>query len=162
MLEERVAATLHALPRDRWLVERYVIVDGYRIPFVVFGECGIFVILAVSRRPQWSDTAYAHDLAGFLKGRLTDYGGPVTPGICGVFETGMKPRFWQRTEAHGGSWIMGLDWLIAWMEHFGHEHGLGVKDIERLDQLAGPHWSRPVKPGPPPVPDLDAEIRGHG
>ena len=39
---------------------------------------------------------------------------------------------------------MGLDWVIRWLEHFGIEHGLGVKDIERLREMAGPHWGRPV------------------
>ena len=41
-----------------------------------------------------------------------------------------------------GSW--GSSWLIPWLEHFGTENGLGVKDVERLRELAGPRWGRPV------------------
>ena len=150
-----------ALPRDRWLVEPYVLVNGYRIPFVVLGECGIFAIFPLSVRPQWEDTAYASELAGYLQARLVSYRGPVTPGICGVFRPALEPRYWYRSGQPGGSWVMGLDWLIPWMQHFGHEHGLGVEDVARLNELAGPNWSRHVKPGPPPVPDVDAEVRGH-
>ena len=43
-----------------------------------------------------------------------------------------------------GAWVVGLDWLIRWLEHFGPENGLGVKDLERLRELAGPRWGRPV------------------
>ena len=38
----------------------------------------------------------------------------------------------------------GADWLIPWLEHFGTENGLGVKDLEQLRELAGPRWGRPV------------------
>ena len=91
------------------------------------------------------------------------YKGPVTPGICGVFRPALEPRYWYRSGQSGGSWVMGLDWLIPWMQHFGHEHGLGVDDVAHLNELAGPNWSRHVIPGPPPVPmpDVDAEARGH-
>ena len=37
---------------------------------------------------------------------------------------------------------MGLNWVIPWLEHFGPEDGLGVKDIERLREMAGPRWGR--------------------
>jgi hypothetical protein len=161
ILEGRVARALVTLPRDRWLVEPYVLVAGYRIPFVVLGECGVFAIFALSVRPMWQDTAYASRLAGYVKGVLPTYAGPVTPGICGVLKPELQPRYWYRSGQPGGSWVMGLDWLIPWMQHFGHDHGLGVEDIARLHDLAGPNWSRHVKPGPPPVPDIDAEVRGH-
>ena len=67
VVEERVARALMALPRDRWLVEPYLLVNGYRIPFVVLGECGIFAIFPLSVRPQWEDTEYASELAGYLQ-----------------------------------------------------------------------------------------------
>jgi hypothetical protein len=39
---------------------------------------------------------------------------------------------------------MGVEWLLRWLEHFGPENGIGVKDLERLRELAGPRWGRPV------------------
>jgi hypothetical protein len=50
---------------------------------------------------------------------------------------------------------MGLDWVIPWLEHFGTDHGLGVKDVERFNALAGPHWDRPVARGVQGLPELD-------
>jgi hypothetical protein len=50
---------------------------------------------------------------------------------------------------------MGLDWVIAWLEHFGPDHGLSVEDVERFNALAGPHWDRPVARGVPAIPDID-------
>jgi hypothetical protein len=37
---------------------------------------------------------------------------------------------------------MGLDWLVGGPSASAFGHGLAVKDIERLDDLAGPRWSR--------------------
>jgi hypothetical protein len=50
--------------------------------------------------------------------------------------------------------MMGLESLIAWIEHFGTDHGLGVTDLNRLRQLAKPK-PRPVARVPDVVPDLD-------
>ena len=52
-----------------------------------------------------------------------------------------------------GAWVMGVDWLIRWIEHFGREHGLGVTDLKRLRQLANPKPG-PVARLPDVVPDL--------
>jgi hypothetical protein len=49
--EARVAETLAGLPSDRWLVARYVLIAGHRIPFVVLGETGVFVICALTGPP---------------------------------------------------------------------------------------------------------------
>jgi hypothetical protein len=44
--EARIAWELAALPEGFWLVERDVRVDGRRIPFVVIGATGVFLICA--------------------------------------------------------------------------------------------------------------------
>ena len=142
-------------------MERYVLVGGYRVPFVVLGECGVFAVFPISVRPQWGDTAYVSKLASYVKLCLPRYPGPVTAGICGVGKPDLQPRYWFRPDEPGGSWTMGLNWLIRWMQHFGHEHGLGVEDIARFRATAGPNWSRPVKPGPPGVPDFDTDSLQH-
>jgi hypothetical protein len=159
--EQQVASVLSTLPPDRWFVERYVLVGGYRVPFVVLGECGVFAVFPISVRPQWGDTAYVSKLADYVKRCLPRYPGPVTAGLCGVGQPERPPRFWYRPGEPGGSWTMGVDWLIPWMRHFGHEHGLGTEDIGRFRAAAGPNWSRPVKPGPPGVPDFDANPAQH-
>jgi hypothetical protein len=57
---------------------------------------------------------------------------------------------------------MRLNWVIRWLEHFDPEHGLGVKDIERLRELAGPRWGHGVTDLPLSalVPEFDEVIPG--
>ena len=43
------------LPPDRWLVERYVMFAGHRVPFLILGETGVFALWAVGGQPRWSD-----------------------------------------------------------------------------------------------------------
>ena len=145
---------LGALARDRWLVERYVLIGGRRVPFLILGETGVFVLWALSSPAQWRDPAFVHEVATDVKDRLPGYGGPVRGGICRAFAPTIKPRWWCRA-GDPGAWVMGLDWVIPWLEHFGTDHGLGVKDIERFNALAGPHWDRPVARGVQGLPELD-------
>jgi hypothetical protein len=152
--EDRVGNVLVALARDRWLVERYVLIGGRRIPFVILGETGVFVLWALCSPAQWRDLAFVHDVAGDVKDWLPGYDGPVRGGICRAFAPAIKPRWWCRAN-EAGAWVMGLDWVIPWIEHFGTEHGLGVTDVERFNALAGPHWERPVARGVQGLPELD-------
>lgn len=156
LTEARVEEVLAALPRDRWLVERYVLRAGHRIPFLIVGETGVFTLWTLFGPPQWSDPSFVNKVAEEVKDRLPGYPGPVRAGMCRALEPGITPRWWYRTETQGGCWVMGLDWVIPWLEHFGHEHGLGAEDIERFNALAGPHWGRPTSPGPPGIPDLES------
>jgi len=154
--EARVQRALDALPLDRWVVQRFALVAGHRIPFLILGETGVFALWAITYRPQWSDPQYVSDIAANVKRRLPAYPGPVNVGLCGVLKPDIKPRFWYRTGDGGGSWILGVDWLIPWIEHFGPQHGLNTKDLDRFRQLATPDWSRPVAPVPPGIPIIDA------
>jgi len=156
LTEARVDEVLAALPRDRWLVERYVLRAGHRIPFLIVGETGVFTLWTLFGPPQWTDPPFVNKVAEEVKDRLPGYAGPVRAGMCRALEPGITPRWWYRTETQGGCWVMGLDWVIPWLEHFGHEHGLGAEDIERFDALAGPHWGRPTAPVPPGIPDVEA------
>jgi hypothetical protein len=154
--EARVERVLDTLPMGHWYVQRFTLVAGHRIPFLILGECGVFALWVVAYRPQWSDPQFVSDIAANVKRRLPAYPGPVNVGLCGVLQPDIKPRFWYRSGDGGGAWILGVDWLVRWMEHFGHQHGLSVKDIDRFRALATPDWSRPVAPVPPGIPIIDA------
>jgi hypothetical protein len=80
-------------------------------------------------------------------------------GAVRVLQPDIQPRYWYRTSTEGGAWMLGLDWLLPWMEHFGHQHGLGTDDIERFRALAKPDWSRPVAQVPPGIPIINNPIR---
>jgi hypothetical protein len=152
--EDRVGDVLGPLARDRWLVERYVLIGGRRVPFLILGETGVFVLWALSSPAQWRDPAFVHEVASDVNDRLPGYEGPVRGGICRAFAPAIKPRWWSRA-GQPGAWVMGLDWVIPWLEHFGTDHGLGVTDLERFNAMAGPHWDRPVARGVQALPELD-------
>lgn len=136
--EARVERVLATLPSDRWFVQRFALVAGDRIPFLVLGECGIFALWAIGWRPQWTDPAFVSKIADNLKNRLPKYPGPVITGFCGILQPDIEPRFWYRSGTDGGAWILAVDWLIPWMEHFGHQHGLGTDDITISPRSPGP------------------------
>ena len=75
-------------------------------------------------------------------------------GICRALAFDVEPREWHLASEPGAEpvsgWIMGRDSLIPWLEHFGGEYGLGVGDIARFREMAGPHWERPTHPNAPP------------
>ena len=141
--EAKVAPALDALPADRWLVERYVLIGSHRVPFLILGETGVFVLWAMAGPLQWRDLSFFDEIARYVENAVPGYAGTVQPGVCRVSEPNGKPRWWCRP-GEPGAWIIGLEWLIPWLEHFGTENGLGVKDVGRLRELAGPRWGRPV------------------
>jgi hypothetical protein len=141
--EAKVAPVLDALPADRWLIERYVLIGSHRVPFLILGETGVFVLWAMAGPLQWRDLSFFDEIARYVENALPGYAGTVQPGVCRLSGPNGKPRWWCRP-GEPGAWIIGLDWLIPWLEHFGTETGLGVRDLERLRELAGPRWGRPV------------------
>jgi len=152
--EARVAETLAALPSDRWLIERYALIAGHRIPFLVLGETGVFVICALTGPPAWDELRLPAQVAEqHVMPRLPGYTGLMRVGLCRALASpGIEPRWWCRP-GEPGAWVMGLEWLIGWIEHFGPGHGLGVTDLKRLRELANPK-PVPVARVPEVVPDL--------
>jgi len=140
----RLGEVLTALPGDRWFVERNVVFAAHPIPFLILGETGVFALWGAPGPLQWRDLPFYSEMAAHIKMALPGYAGPVHAGICRAFEPEVQPRWWCRSGEPDGAWMMGLDWVIRWLEHFGPEHGLGATDIERLRARAGPHWGRPV------------------
>lgn len=161
VVEERLAPVVGALPQDRWLVERYVLFAGHRVPFLILGETGVFALWAVGGQPLWSDIPAIGGMADEVKKALPGFTGNVQTGMCRSLAPDVEPRWWCR-QGEPGTWVMGLNWVIPWLEHFGPEHGLGVKDIARLREFAGPRWGRGVTdlPSSELVPDMGHVIPG--
>ena len=154
LAEARVAQTLAALPSGRWLVERYALVAGHRIPFLALGETGVFTVWALGGPPTWDELPIPARVATHVERALPGYSGPVRVGICrALAPAGVEPRWWCRP-GEPGAWVMGLDWLIRWIEHFGTDHALGANDLQRLRELSRP------KPGPAArAPDVVPDLR---
>jgi hypothetical protein len=143
VVEDWVAPILGSLPRDRWLVERYVLVSTHRIPFLIIGETGVFALWATGGPVQWREVPFFGQTADRVKLTLPGYTGQVQAGVCRALTPDLEPRWWCRA-GEAGAWVMGLNWVIPWLAHFGPEHGVGVKDVERLREMAGPRWERAV------------------
>jgi hypothetical protein len=154
LAEARVAQTLAGLPSDRWLVERYALIAGHRIPFLALGETGVFTVWALGGPPMWDELPIPAHVAMHVVRALPGYTGPLHVGICrALAPAGIEPRWWCRS-GEPGAWVMGLDWLIRWIEHFGPDHGLGVKDLQRLRELSQPKPGRAAR-----VPDVVPDLR---
>jgi hypothetical protein len=141
--DDRVAGELGALPRGLWLVERGVVIDGRRIPFLVMGATGVFLVCPSDGAWTLHDLHVMAELGEEVHRRLPGYDGEPHAAVCLAFDA-MKPREWfggQRLRGRGG-WVLGADWLQRWIIAFGPEHGLRSGDIRRLDEASGPLWER--------------------
>jgi hypothetical protein len=134
--EERLGVVLASLPEDRWFVNRYVLVNQSRIPFLLVGETGVFAMWGGV--PVWRDMGELNAVATNVRGLLPGWAGTVHAGICRAMEPTIEPRWWCRSGEPGGAWVMGLDWVIPWLKHFGTQHGFGTTDIQRLRAMARP------------------------
>jgi hypothetical protein len=153
---------LSVLPRDQWRIEPYPLTGERCNTLIVLGPTGVFVISATYPPGSWDDVVAVNRLAGKIQMLLPGYLGRVQPAICHPFAS-LQARDWYRADEHGswvGAWLVGGDSLIAWLEHFGCEHGLGIGDLERFDALAAANWLRPAivaAPSWPPVPERDPQ-----
>jgi hypothetical protein len=141
--EDRVAGELDALPHSFWLVERGALVDGRRIPFLVVGATGVFLVCPSDGAWTLHDLEIMSELADEVRRRLPGYDGEPHAAVCLAFDA-MEPREWfggERLRGRGG-WVLGADWLQRWIIAFGPEHGLRSGDIRRLDEASGPLWER--------------------
>jgi hypothetical protein len=141
--EERVARELSSLPHGLWLVERYVLVGPRRVPFLVAGATGVFVICASDGAWTLHDLDALCRLAREVHQQLPRYDGTVHAAVCLAFDA-MTPRTWFGGEEQRGrgGWVLGIDRLQPWIGSFGPEHGLRPGDIRLLEEASGPIWDR--------------------
>jgi hypothetical protein len=157
--EKLVAESLAGLPADCWHVEHGVLIAGYRMPFLILGETGVFIVWAAVAPPNWQHLLFATQAAVEVKQLLPEYEGEVHGAYCRALASEeVRPRLWIRPEQAGddqhhtyragpGAWVLDRHWLVRWLESFGPEQGVGVKDLERLRVLAR---QRPTRSAVPP------------
>jgi len=153
--EARVNAELHRLPSDAWFVEQYVLVDAHRVPFVIAGPTGVFVMYATDGGWRPSDLYVLSRLAETVQEQLPGYGGHVEVVMCLAFDE-IKPRAWyggERYQGRGG-WVLGIGSLLGWLRSFDTGHGLSRADVQRLHHEAGPFWDRRSTARLPATPNL--------
>lgn len=136
--EDRVAAELAMLADGRWLVERSVRVGSGRIPFLVLGAGGVFVLWGTDGAWTLADLRFMADRAAEVRRRLPGYGGPVHAAMCLAFDE-IQPRLWFGGQEHGGrgGWVLGVERLRPWLLSFGTEHGVREGDVRRLREPPG-------------------------
>ena len=139
--EERVARELACA--EGWVVERYVLVGTRRVPFVLLGRGGVFMLCATDGAWTMYDLEVLSRLGDELRGRLPGYRGRVEAVVCLAFDHA-EPRAWYGGADRGGrgGWVLGVEQLLPWLCGWEPEHGLAADDVSRIAVEAGPHWRR--------------------
>jgi hypothetical protein len=153
--EGRVAAELRALPGDVWLVERGVFVAGRRIPFLVAGATGVFLVCPTDGAWTLQDLHVMSELGDQVDERLPGHDARPHAAVCLAFDA-MEPRAWFGGHEHRGrgGWVLGVNWLLRWITGFDSHDGLGAGDVRRLDAASGPFWERRSTARLPATPKL--------
>ena len=154
--ESLIEQTLQTLPVDRWEWQRQVLVDGNVLPFLIFGETGVFAVWGAIGPVLWEEPARIRARAALPRAAAR----PTIPERCTPRSAGRctKETFSRAgglTNDGVGAWVMGLSSLTEWMEHFGTDNGVGVGDLNQLRQLRDLiAQGGPVPRHPNLIPDL--------
>jgi hypothetical protein len=143
--EERVAHELACA--GGWVVERYVLVGTRRVPFVLLGPGGVFMLCTTDGAWTMYDLEVLSRLGDELRERLPGYRGRVEAVVCLAFDHA-EPRAWYGGADSGGrgGWVLGVDQLLPWLSGSEPQHGLAPDDLRRIATEAGPHWRRRSTP----------------
>src|SRR4051794_26670813 len=154
--ERRVLAELSSLPKDEWLVEQQVLENSRRIPFMLAGPTGLFVVCVTDGRWTIGDLEILTALADRLQRQLPGWDGEVQVVMVVAFDTS-DIRFWAggKPDTPYRGWVLGIDDLTQWLRDFESEHGGGLArgDIRRLNREAVPDWDRHRPPRLPKTPN---------
>jgi hypothetical protein len=141
--EARIAGELAALPEGFWLVERNVCVDGRRIPFLVIGATGVFLICASDGAWTLDDLQVISALGDQVGKRMPGHDGVPHAAVCLAFERDEAARLVRRREAARARRMGPRGGLAAAVDpRFGPECGLRNGDVRALDEASGPFWDR--------------------
>ncbi len=140
--EHAVARELAKAPDGEWMIERAVIIGPHRVPFVLLGPAGVFVLCATDGAWTQHDMQALTSAGDALREHLPGYDGPVHAIVCLAFDR-QPPRTW-RFAASGwrDGWLLGLDDLWPWMNSWPLDTGVRAEDVHRLDVASGPRWDR--------------------
>jgi hypothetical protein len=139
--EERIDQELARLPRG-WLVERRVLVDSYRVPYVIAGSGGLFAVTATDGAWTLRDLDLLASAAEHLRGQVPGYAGEVHAVVCLAFDPS-EPRLWHGAEIEWrGGWVLGVDQLWSWLASRESMSGFSEHDVETLAIAARPDWRR--------------------
>jgi hypothetical protein len=85
-----------------------MLIGTRRIPVLVAGATGVYVICATDGAWTLHDLHALSDVADDVHGQLPGYDGPVRAAVCLAYDE-MNPRSWFGGELqHGqGGWVMG-------------------------------------------------------
>ncbi len=144
VVEERVALELAQLPDADWLVERYVRIGSARVPFVVVGPPGLFVLAASDSDWTLASLRDLAEAAQRLGVQTPEFGGRAFSAICLAFDDA-SPRCWFDAAAPGaGGWVLGIEWLQRWLDGVSPGDSVDPGLIRAMALAAGPFWERAV------------------
>jgi hypothetical protein len=88
----------------------------------------VFVLWALDQTPLWDDLPFVNRAAAAVQSLLPGYAGEVRVGLCRAFDP-VIPRWWYANESGCGAWVLGVNWLERWLDHFGDDDGLTNGDV---------------------------------
>ncbi|MBE2318380.1 hypothetical protein DVA67_020530 [Solirubrobacter sp. CPCC 204708] len=147
--EQRVGQELGTLRGAGWMVERNVITGAHRVPFILLGPGGLFVVCATDGAWTMHDLEALTAAGDELRAVWPHYHGPVVATICLAFDDA-EPRSWHSPAVAGG-WVVGIGQLATWLHARATDTGISPADIATLHAASGPHWQRKSVPRLPLV-----------
>lgn len=127
-------AQLCGLDREVWYVERDLSIAKVRIPFLLLGESGIFLLRA--SRGYWAnrDISELCRAADALGHALPGYPDAVNCGIV-MLDEAMDHRQHFAADGEGPCWLVAGENLIEWLYAFDHR-GLSRADVTFVREWA--------------------------
>jgi len=147
-VNDELERRLHALNSCVWGFERGFSIASVRVPFMLFGPVGVFLLQASGGFWSGRDIVDMRRAAETLRLTLTGYPDPVHCGIVMLSEE-VPPRQYFAGGGEGPCWMLGEDALVDWLHSF-DDHGLSEGDIAFLrDWSSRARVREPRRPSTP-------------
>jgi hypothetical protein len=153
-VEDGVAEELGQLDPRVWHVERDVATGAERLSFLLIGSAGIFGLRASDGQWDVGDFGALERTARQATAPLRCEG-PIVGVVCLALDL-LSPQFWHDALTPGapGGWLVGVDWLVPWLQSLPSVGALSPWELDLLRREAGPHWNRGVHARMPSTPRL--------